>query len=270
MSLGELVQQEFRNGLARMEGTRAVLVVPIRQRVIDDLLPLVPGVPPNVAVALGADRDLQVRYGSFHASARVRPQAALTPAPIVTFELASQLVAFALRRLPLPPFVRLSGRDVHVHLADIPALSELAGVWPHVEHIGFQPLAGGLQIVIHLVIKSGGTPLPWPGRTTDRSVAARRTPAPSPIGAWVQRQLAAGLPAFAGAGVSATVRAPVPLLNDLLAAALVDAARGKAPSEGTPAPARPDGTMMARLIRHVRVDTSPGVVTLDVEAGVDG
>jgi hypothetical protein len=62
----------------------------------------------------------------------------------------------------------------------------------------------------------------------------------------------------------------VPLLNDLLAAALADAALGKVLSEGTPAPGRPDGTMMARLIRHVRVDTAPGVVTLDVEAGVDG
>ena len=34
--------------------------------------------------------------------------------------------------------------------------------------------------------------------------------------------------------------------------------------------AGPDLAMLARLVKHVRVDAAPGVVTLDFEVGVGG
>lgn len=271
MNVRDLVAAELSSGLARLEGTRIDVVVPLRQRVMDDLLPLVPGVPANVSVALGPERQVQVRYGSFHASARLHPEVTFTPVPVVTLTLSSQLVAFALGRLTLPPFVRLSGREVRIHLAQIPALADLTGVWPHVDRMAFTSLADGLEISVRLVVTADAPPLvlsPRP-RVTATATAARVVS--SPIGTWVRQQLATGLPAFAGGRASATVRAAVSLLTDVLAAGLAEAAGGEAePSERAADGLRLDRAMVARLIRQVRVDAAPGVVTLDVEAGVDG
>ena len=89
--------------------------------------------------------------------------------------------------------------------------------------------------------------------------------------AWLRNQVATGLPALAGARVAGTVPVPVTLLNDLIAQALADAADGRhhnpeAPTGG----AAVDVATMARMVRHLRVDAAPGVVTLDFEIGVDG
>ena len=86
---------------------------------------------------------------------------------------------------------------------------------------------------------------------------------------WIQQQLAAGLPALPGARVSGTIPLPVTLLNDLIAQALADAADG-APAEPRALRTGPDLATLARLVRHVRVDAGPGVVTLDFEVGAGG
>jgi hypothetical protein len=268
MSLLDLIDAELRTGLARLEGTRLSAEFPLRQRVIDELLRLLPGVPSNVSIAVGPDQHVQVRYGSVHANARLHPEVTLAPTPILTLTLSSQLIAFALGRLTLPPFVRLSGRDVTIQLAEIPACADLSGVWPHVEQIGIESAADGLAISVRLFVRAGGPPILLPTRRADSP--ARASAPSSPIGSWVQRQLDTGLPAFAGARASASVRAAVSLLNDLLAHGLAEAARGQTPSWGRTAGARPDLAMVARLIRQARVDAAPGIVTLDVEGGVDG
>ena len=92
---------------------------------------------------------------------------------------------------------------------------------------------------------------------------------PSRLQVWLTQQLATGLPALAGARVSAHVPVQVGLVNDLIAEFLADARTGATPARGggeSPA----DLAMLAKLVRQVRVDASPGVITLDVEAGVDG
>lgn len=90
---------------------------------------------------------------------------------------------------------------------------------------------------------------------------------------WLRGQLASGLPALAGARVSGSVPVQVDLLNQLIADVLADAARpavrqdaDAAVAAGMPA----DVPTLARLVRRLRVDAAPGVVTLDFEIGVDG
>jgi len=93
--------------------------------------------------------------------------------------------------------------------------------------------------------------------------------ASSRLQAWLTQQMAAGLPALAGARVSAQVPVQVSLLNDLIAEVLADARTGAAASpkgEGPPV----DLATVARLVREVRVEAGPGTITLKVEAGVDG
>jgi hypothetical protein len=92
---------------------------------------------------------------------------------------------------------------------------------------------------------------------------------PSRLQTWLTQQLASGLPALAGARVSLHVPVQVGLVNELIAEVLDEARAGAAPGRsGGDAPV--DMATLARLVRQVRVDATPGVITLDVEAGVDG
>jgi hypothetical protein len=155
MALAHLLNAEVASGLSRVRGGRVSVQVPIRQHVVDELLRVLPGMPPDVAVTLGDAGRLQVRYGLFHANARLHPAARLTPAPVVTVELASQMLAWALQRAPLPPFIQVSGRLVHVHLARVPELERAAPLWPHVEHLAISSIRGQLDVRLSLHVAQG-------------------------------------------------------------------------------------------------------------------
>ena len=224
------------------------------------------GGPQGARVALGSDQHVQVRYGSFHANARVHRQVALRPSPVVTIELASQLLAWGLQRAPLPSFVRVSGRLVQVWLAEIPALSELAAVWPHLAHATCTSTPGGLELAFGFHVLDS---------TSEASSVPRRRTQEEPmipsgrLQSWIQQQLGTGLPALAGARVAGTIPVPVTLLNDLIADALADVADGDLGQQRAPG-AGPDLAMLARLVKHVRVDAAPGVVTIDFEVVAGG
>lgn len=91
----------------------------------------------------------------------------------------------------------------------------------------------------------------------------------SRLQSWLTQQLSAGLPALAGARVSAHVPVQVGLVNELLAEAL-SAIQSGVPAAGGDGAPPVDLATLVRLVRHVRVDAAPGVITLDLEAGVDG
>ena len=257
MSLTDRLLGEVSEGLPRLRGATVDGVLPVHHRVVDDLLPLLPGWPAGARVALGPEQHVQVRYGSFHANARLQRQVTLRPRPVVTIELASQLVAWGLGRAPLPPFVQVSGRLVQVWLAEIPSLSGLAPLWPHLAHATCTSTPSGLELAFgfHVVDSNAeATSVARPRRQEDRPMIESGR-----LQSWIQQQLATGLPALAGARVAGTIPVPVTLLNDLIAQAVADAAAGnlgqaRAPGSG------PDLAMLARLVKHVRVDAAPGVL----------
>lgn len=268
MGLSDLLVGELQSGLPRLVGARVRAAVPVSHAVVQDVLPLLPGLPTGVAVAFGADQQVQVRYGSFFANAVLRPEITMRPLPVVTLELASQLVAWGLQRAPLPPFVRVSGRLVQIWLAEIPALADLASLWPHVDRLTCTSTPSGLELRTDLHIKAAGEPItarrPAPHSPGDRPMTDGR------LQAWFRDQVAAGLPALAGTRIAGTVPLPVTWLNELIAQAIADASDGRPDAEARPPGAAPDLATMARMVRHVRVDAAPGVVTLDFEVGVDG
>ena len=91
----------------------------------------------------------------------------------------------------------------------------------------------------------------------------------SRLQSWISQQLAAGLPALAGARVSAHIPVQVSLVNQVLAEVLAEARTGTAAARsGSGEGPSLDVTTLARLVRQVRVDAGPGTITLDVEAGV--
>ncbi|BCS33811.1 hypothetical protein TBR22_A30390 [Luteitalea sp. TBR-22] len=145
MALLDRLRAELETGGARMAGAHVRVRLPLRQGLIDGLLAHLPGVPAGLAVALGPQLQVQVRYGGLHANARIRPSATLRPRPELTVELASQLVAWGLRTVALPPFVRLDGRLVRVALDQGP-LHALAPLWRHVRSLTFIPTTDGLEV----------------------------------------------------------------------------------------------------------------------------
>ena len=267
MRLSERLLGEVYAGLPRLRGAMLNGVVPVRQQVLDDVLSIAPGWPAGVSVALGRDQHVQVRYGSLHANARLRRQVALGPRPVVTLELASQLLAWGLSRVPLPPFVRVSGRLVQVSMAEIPALSALGALWPHLAHATCTSTPGGLELAFGFHVVDAGSdtsPITRRHRQDDRPMTDSGR-----LQAWIREQLATGLPALAGARVAGTIPVPVTLLNDLISEAVADAAAGEVGRIRTPGAAA-DFAMLARLVKHVRIDAAPGVVTLDFELAADG
>jgi len=267
MSLTELLAGELHAGLPRLRGAMVQGVVPLHQGVVRDVLPLLPGCPPGVDVAFGPDQHVQIRYGSFHANARLHRVVATRPSPVITIELASQLVAMGLRMMSLPRFVQVSGRVVQVRLAEIPALASLSALWPHLAHATCTSTPTGMELAFGLhVVESTPevTVVPRPRRQEGlRMTESGR------LQSWIQQQLATGLPALTGARVSGTIPLPVSLLNDLIAQAIADAAAADPGETREPRPG-PNLATLARLVKHVRVDAAAGLVTVDFEVRVEG
>ena len=181
----------------------------------------------------------------------------LRPAPVLTLDLSSQLVAWGLQRASLPSFVRVSGRQVQIRLAEIPALQEAAAFWPHVEHITCASTTDGLEI--SAALHAAGTP----AATTS---ARRRVDGPPVERAGVTAggsrrgcviNSPRGLPALAGARLAGTVPVPVDVLNEWVAAAMTDWR-----PLGRPNPVRRrcqglDRARVASWVRRVRVDATP-------------
>ena len=267
MSLMDRLLAEVHAGLPRLRGAMVQGVVPVHRELVDELVPLLPGWPPGLRVVLGPDQQVQIRYGSFHANARVQPLVSLGPSPMVTIELASQLVAVGLRFAPLPPFVQVSGRLVQVRLAEIPALADMSAIWPHLAHATCTSTPTGLELAFgfHVVESpTDTTVVPRPRRQEGRPMTESGR-----LQSWIDQQLAAGLPALAGARVTGTLPLPVTLLNDLIADAVADAAAGAVAQSRGPR-SGPDLAQLARLVKYIRVDAAPGVVTLDFEVGAGG
>lgn len=153
MPVLDVVRDEVTRGLPHLDGARLQALVPVRQAVLDQVLRLVPGAPADLAVELGPNRQVQVRYGMFHANGRLA--AGFTgAAPVVGLELASQLVAWGLQRLSLPPFVAVRGRLVHIDLTRVPALADLAPLWRHVDAVTFASVAGRLDVRVEVLVQA--------------------------------------------------------------------------------------------------------------------
>ena len=203
---------------------------PRAPHVVDELLPMVPGCPRGSRVSSRCDQHVQVRYGSFFANAACTPDDA-PPLPVLTLELASQLVAWGLQRAPLPPFVRVSGRLVQVSLAEIPAFSELAAVWPHLAHATCTSTPAGLELAFGFHVLDSSPEASFVPRHHREEDRWPRVDACSP---GYSSNWARGCRRWPAREWPARIPVPVTLLNDLIADALADVAAGDLAPTGAP------------------------------------
>lgn len=93
---------------------------------------------------------------------------------------------------------------------------------------------------------------------------------PNAMQEWLKQQMASGFASFAGARVAATVPVDESLINDLIVEAIAAAASGTTGAQRSASPVGDlDVPALARLVRHARIHATQGVLTLDVEIGVD-
>ncbi len=141
--------------LAQLTGTNAKGTVQITEAALNDAIRVATsgGNPP--AIRLFDDNLIEVRYGMMHARA-VLPVAIDTgAAPRVTVVLASTVVAWGLRAAVRQPFVEISGRNLTLHLASMPALASFREVWPHVTSAQLSTAPGVLRVHLSVSISGG-------------------------------------------------------------------------------------------------------------------
>ena len=83
---------------------------------------------------------------------------------------------------------------------------------------------------------------------------------------WLGNQLANGFKGFSGTSISASVRMSESLLNELLAAALKDAASRGGPPAAAPGP--PVIEQLLKLVASTELRALEGAVTLNLEIRV--
>ena len=83
---------------------------------------------------------------------------------------------------------------------------------------------------------------------------------------WLGNQLANGFSGFTGTSISASVRMSESLLNELLAAALKDAASSGEPPERAGGP--PVVGQLLKLVASTELRAAEGAVTLNIEIRV--
>ena len=76
---------------------------------------------------------------------------------------------------------------------------------------------------------------------------------------WIEAQVAAGLPAFAGSTISGTVAVKQEVLNELIAKWLAN------DTPGQPGPARFDVTRARAAVKQARIRGEAGTILLDFD-----
>lgn len=124
--------------LLQFAGTELHGAISISEKALNELLNS-PGSPGRGAtITVGRDHDVVVRYGLLHARARLPRAIEVGHAPRLTFVLDSTLVALALRAAVRQPYINISGREVTISLADVPALYRFRDRWRYLSSAGLR------------------------------------------------------------------------------------------------------------------------------------
>jgi hypothetical protein len=137
--------------LPQLAGTRLDGTFHVAEATVNELLRLGPAPLSGCLVELAAGNRVVVRYGPFQATAAI---AAYEPGPSPRLRLAlgSFVVALGLRAAVRQPYVRVSGREVVIDLAAIPALQPYAAFWPILRRVAVETTPGRARVDVEIVV----------------------------------------------------------------------------------------------------------------------
>jgi hypothetical protein len=118
----------------------------VSESAVNELLNLDGSTLRGATVAISAGNQIVLRYGAFRVRATLPPAIEAGPSPRVTLSLASFVVAFALKAALRQPYISVTGRQLTITLADLPALQRLRGFWSELRRAELTTEPGSVRV----------------------------------------------------------------------------------------------------------------------------
>jgi hypothetical protein len=119
---------------------------------LNELAALSSGRAGQVGVAIHANNQLVIHYGSFHARVEVPQTIDLRASPRITVTLASTVIAWTVKTMLKVPYIDIDGRNVSIDLSAVPQLAPLRDLWRHIHSIRISTTEGRMTLAVDLVI----------------------------------------------------------------------------------------------------------------------
>jgi hypothetical protein len=132
--------------LAQLGGTRAEGTLRVSESAVNELLNLDGSALRGATIPIGAGHQIVLRYGAFRVRATLSPEIEAGPSPRVTLSLASFVVAFAIKAALRQPYISVTGRQLTITLADLPALQRLRDFWSQLRRAELATEPGSVRI----------------------------------------------------------------------------------------------------------------------------
>jgi hypothetical protein len=127
-------------------GTQIAGTLKVSEAALNELLDTKESPLPGATISVAPDNEVVFRYGVFRARVTLVPWVEVGATPRIRLQLASLLVRLALSRALRQPYIRVSGREVTISLAAVPALHGWREVWPYIKSAGLRTDGGAIVI----------------------------------------------------------------------------------------------------------------------------
>jgi hypothetical protein len=118
----------------------------VSESAVNELLNLDGSTLRGATVAIRGGNQIVLRYGAFRVRATLPRAIDAGPSPRVTLSLASFVVAFALKAALRQPYISVTGRQLTIALADLPALQRLRGFWSELRRAELTTEPGSVRV----------------------------------------------------------------------------------------------------------------------------
>jgi hypothetical protein len=142
-----LLKREAASGFPRLVGTRLTGTLPLAEAVLNDAIRRSPRVPPGMRVEILDGNRLMARYGIVSAAAVLDEEVRVgRGAPQISFELASVMVAWALKQAVRLPALRIEGRRVTLDIGALDGVDSMHPLWSCLLRVRLRTTPGQVHI----------------------------------------------------------------------------------------------------------------------------
>ena len=152
--IADLLRREAESGFPRLAGARLTGTLPVREVVLNDAIRRWPGMPPGLTVEILGSNRLVARYGIVTAAAVLDDEVRVgRGAPQITFELASVMVAWALKQALRTPALRFEGRRVTIDVGAFDGVDPTHPLWSCLRRVRLRTTPGQLHVEVEAGVR---------------------------------------------------------------------------------------------------------------------